>query len=354
MHKLRYLLFPFSLLYGAVIFIRNKFYDWGFFKSTSFQIPIISVGNLEVGGSGKTPMVEYILHLLQKDYKTATLSRGYGRKTKGFRWVKPDDEALNTGDEPLQIKQNFLEVGVAVCENRVAGINEIQKEYQLILMDDAYQHRAVKPGLSILLFDYHQLQKPKLFLPAGNYREPFSGRNRADILIITKTPNGILSAERQNIKDSLKPFLHQKVFFSGISYHPQLQAVFSDATLEVSNISKQTGVLLLTGIAKTQPLVSALAQYSSLIFHHAYPDHHQFSQKNMLKLVSDFKQMPQRDKIIVTTQKDAVRLRSAEFQKILAGLPIFEWKITVSFDENEKTEFDHLITKYAQSHQRIN
>jgi tetraacyldisaccharide 4'-kinase len=350
MHKIRYILFPFSLLYGMIVFIRNKFYDWGFFKSSSFQIPIISVGNLEIGGSGKTPMVEYILHLLQKDFTIATLSRGYGRKTKGFRWVKPDDKVLNTGDEPLQIKQNFLEVGVAVCENRVEGINEIKNQYQLILMDDAYQHRAVKPGLSILLFDYHQLQKPKLLLPAGNYREPFSGRNRADILIVTKTPQSISSAERQKIKESLKLFLHQKVFFSGISYHPQLQAVFSDATLEVNNITQQTRLLLLTGIAKTQPLVTALKQYSTHIFHHAYPDHHQFSQKNMLKLVNDFKQMQQRDKIIVTTQKDAVRLKSAEFQKILADLPIFEWKITVSFDENEKREFDHLITKYAQSH----
>lgn len=350
MHKIRYILFPFSLLYGMIVFIRNKFYDWGFFKSSSFQIPIISVGNLEIGGSGKTPMVEYILHLLQKDFTIATLSRGYGRKTKGFRWVKPDDKVLNTGDEPLQIKQNFLEVGVAVCENRVEGINEIKNQYQLILMDDAYQHRAVKPGLSILLFDYHQLQKPKLLLPAGNYREPFSGRNRADILIVTKTPQSISSDERQKIKESLKLFLHQKVFFSGISYHPQLQAVFSDATLEVNNITQQTRLLLLTGIAKTQPLVTALKQYSTHIFHHAYPDHHQFSQKNMLKLVNDFKQMQQRDKIIVTTQKDAVRLKSAEFQKILADLPIFEWKITVSFDENEKREFDHLITKYAQSH----
>lgn len=350
MHKIRYILFPFSLLYGMIVFIRNKFYDWGFFKSSSFQIPIISVGNLEIGGSGKTPMVEYILHLLQKDFTIATLSRGYGRKTIGFRWVRPDDKVLNTGDEPLQIKQNFLEVGVAVCENRVEGINEIKDQYQLILMDDAYQHRAVKPGLSILLFDYHQLQKPKLLLPAGNYREPFSGRNRADILIVTKTPQSISSAERQKIKESLKLLLYQKVFFSGISYHPQLQAVFSDATLEVNNITQQTRLLLLTGIAKTQPLVTALKQYSTHIFHHAYPDHHQFSQKNMLKLVNDFKQMQQRDKIIVTTQKDAVRLKSAEFQKILADLPIFEWKITVSFDENEKREFDHLITKYAQSH----
>ena len=347
-------MFPFSLVYGAVIFVRNKFYDWGLFKSTSFQIPIISVGNLEVGGSGKTPMVEYILNLLQKDYKTATLSRGYGRKTKGFRWVKPDDKALNTGDEPLQIKQNFLEVGVAVCENRVVGIKEIQKQYQLILMDDAYQHRAVKPGLSILLFDYHQLQKPKLLLPSGYYREPFIGRNRADILIVTKTPPSISSAERQNIKESLKPFLHQKVFFSGISYHPKLQAVFTDTTFEVNNITPQTGILLLTGIAKTQTLVAALAQYSPLIFHHAYPDHHQFSQKNMLKLVSDFKQLQQPDKIIITTQKDAVRLRSTEFQKLLADLPIFEWKISVNFEENEKTEFDHLIANYAQKYKRIN
>jgi tetraacyldisaccharide 4'-kinase len=225
MQILRLLLFPFSLVYGFIILVRNKCYDWGWFKSQQFHIPIISVGNLEVGGSGKTPLVEYLIRLLKSDYQVATLSRGYGRKTKGFRWVKPDDKASQTGDEPLQIKRKFEDVGVAVCENRVFGIQEISKSFQLILMDDAFQHRSVKPSLSILLFDYFQLDKPKLLLPAGNYRESFSGRNRADILIVTKTPEDILSAERLKITENLRPFSYQKVFFSAIAYHQNLNQI---------------------------------------------------------------------------------------------------------------------------------
>ena len=353
MQILRLLLFPFSLVYGFVIFLRNKCYDWGWFKSREFQIPIISVGNLEVGGSGKTPMVEYLIRLLKSDFQLSTLSRGYGRKTKGFRWVKPDDEASQTGDEPLQIKRKFEDVGVAVCENRVFGIQEIEKKYQLILMDDAFQHRAVKPGLSILLFDYFQLHKPKLLLPAGNYRESFSGRKRADILIVTKTPEDISSAERQKITENLRPFSYQKVFFSAIAYHQNLNQIFTGQTLAVENLSQETHILLITGIAKTAPLLSKLQKYSRHIIHHAYADHHQFSQKNMLKLVTEFKQLEVADKIIITTEKDAVRLKAIEFKEAIKDLPIYEWPIAVTFDEIEKTEFDNLIKEYAQ-HQRIN
>jgi tetraacyldisaccharide 4'-kinase len=353
MQILRLLLFPFSLVYGAIIFVRNKCFDWGWFKSQSFSIPIISVGNLEVGGSGKTPMVEYLIRLLKNDCQLATLSRGYGRKTKGFRWVKPDDEATETGDEPLQIKRKFEDITVAVCENRVFGIEEISKHHQLILMDDAYQHRAVKPGLSILLFDYHQLKKPKLLLPAGNYRECFAGRKRANILIITKIPADISSAERRKIKQDLSPFYNQKVFFSFIAYHQKLTQIFTNQELAVNKISNETHILLITGIAKTAPLITELQKYSKHIIHHAYADHHQFSQKNMLKLVTEFKQLAVTDKIIITTEKDAVRLKAQEFKNTIKDLPIYEWPIEVVFNENRKTEFNNLIKEYAQ-HQRIN
>lgn len=349
MNLLRILLLPFSLVYGAIIFVRNKFYDWGFFTSNTFSFPIISVGNLEVGGSGKTPMVAYLIKLLQKEYKIATLSRGYGRKTKGFRWVKPDDTPLETGDEALQLKQKFQNVSVAVCENRVFGVREIMPNHQLILLDDAYQHRALKPGLSILLFDYHQLKRPRFLLPAGNYRESFGGRKRADLIIVTKSPKHILSAERQKIIADLNLFAHQKIFFSQIVYDENLAHIFTKDTFKVAKITTKTTVFLLTGIAKPAPLISELKKHSQQIIHHAYADHHQFSPKNMLKLVSEFKNLAIADKIIITTEKDAVRLQEAKIYHLINDLPIYQWPIAVDFNNQNKIEFNQLIENYAHT-----
>jgi len=349
MNLLRILLWPFSLVYGVIVFIRNKFYDWGWFKTNQFAIPIISVGNLEVGGSGKTPMVAYLIDLLQNRYKIATLSRGYGRKTKGFRWVKPDDHALETGDEALQLKQKFPNIAVAVCENRVLGVQEIKRQHQLILLDDAYQHRALKPGLSILLFDYHHIKKPKLLLPAGNYREPFGGRKRADIMIITKSPANISSAERQIIAQDLNPYPYQKIFFSQIVYAQNLIQIFTKQAFNLAQITPKTTVFLLTGIAKTAPLIQEIKKYSQQIIHHAYADHHQFSSKNMLKLVSEFNHLAVADKIIITTEKDAVRLQSAEIYQLIKNLPVYQWPISVDFNEDDKKEFDQLIEDYAHT-----
>lgn len=350
MNNIRLLLLPLSIVYGIIIFIRNKFYDWGIFKSTTFQTPIISVGNLEVGGSGKTPLIAYIIDLLKNKKQIVALSRGYGRITKGFLWVKPDDLAINTGDEPLQLKQNFPDIEVAVCENRVFGIEQIGKKADIILMDDAFQHRAVKPGFSILLFDFNALHQPKLLLPAGNHREFFVGRQRADILVVSKCPLNITNDKKQEIKLALKPYPNQKVFFSFIKYQPTLKSVFSDDMLDLKNLKSQKGVLLITGIAKPQPLIDKIKEHVFVVKHHAYPDHHQFTQKNMLKLVTDFKQLAPEDKIIVTTQKDAVRLRSKLFTEILSGLPIYEWPIETDFFETDKLEFDKIILEYARVH----
>ena len=353
MHILRLILFPISILYGIITYCRNKLYDWKIFKSTSFQTPVISIGNLEVGGSGKTPMVEYLIKLLAKDYHLATLSRGYGRQTTGFRWVKPDDLAKDTGDEPLQIKRKFENIGVAVSENRVFGITEIQKEYTLILMDDAYQHRAVKPGLSILLFDYQSFQKKAVMLPTGNYREYFSGKSRADVMIVSKCPSNILDKEKAEIIEQLKPKLTQKVFFSSIKYKQNLKSVFDDNTISIDEINKDTAVILLTGIAKPQSLVNQLKQSTNHITHHQYSDHHIFTPKNMLKLANDFESLQLAQKIIITTEKDAVRLNTIEFKNILAKLPIFYWPIQVEFTQQNKINFEKLITEYAQSNKRI-
>jgi tetraacyldisaccharide 4'-kinase len=350
MNIFRLLLLPISIFYGIIIFFRNKFYDWDIFKSTSFNIPIISVGNLEVGGSGKTPMVEYLISQLKNDFKLSTLSRGYGRRTKGFRYVKPDDNAIDTGDEPLQIAKKFSDINVAVCENRVFGINKIKETNNLILMDDAYQHRAVKPGFSILLFDYHQIKKPKLLLPAGNYREGFGGRKRANIIVVTKCPSNLSSTERQKTKEMIKPFKHQELFFSFIDYDKQLQKISNFDRLNIEKITAETTILLLTGIAKTEPLISEIKKYTNKIIHHAYADHHVFTQKNMLKLATDFNGLKTAKKIIITTEKDAVRLSSNQFKTLLKDLPIYKWPITVGFINNQQEEFNKSIKKYAKQY----
>ncbi|WP_026063363.1 tetraacyldisaccharide 4'-kinase [Pedobacter arcticus] len=347
--QFRKLLLPFSLLYGIVIFLRNKLYDWGLFKSRSFEIPIISVGNLEVGGSGKTPMVEYLIQLLKNNFKLSTLSRGYGRQTKGFRWVKPNQDATLTGDEPLQISRKFPEISVAVCENRVFGIQQIEKDHQLILMDDAYQHRAVKPGLSILLFDYHQIKKPRLLLPAGNYREAFSGRKRADILIVTKCPQTLAASAQEELEQVISPHQHQSLFFSSIKYAEELQSILNHTLIPTKSIHKDCTVLLLTGIAKPEPLLNEVKKLTKNIVHHSYPDHHQFSEKNMLKLVADFKNIKSDNKVIITTEKDAVRLKTDKFAPILNSLAIYQWQIEVDFLNDTKNEFNTLIKEYAQS-----
>ena len=191
------LLFPISLIYWGVVWLRNLAYNAGIFKSEKFHIPVISVGNLAAGGTGKSPMTEYLVRLLKEQYKIATLSRGYGRKTKGFLEVEKNSTSEQTGDEPLQFKTKFPEITVAVCENRAVGIEELEAEHDVIVLDDAYQHRAVKPGLSILLFDYREVFKMQFCLPTGNLREPLSGRKRADIIVVTKSPEGLNAQEKK-------------------------------------------------------------------------------------------------------------------------------------------------------------
>ena len=353
MQIIRKLLFPISLLYGMVIWGRNKLYDFGFLKSTSFDIPIISVGNLEVGGSGKTPATEYLINLLGPSNKLATLSRGYGRTTKGFRWVNTIDNANLCGDEPLQIKQNHPTIGVVVCEDRVKGIQQIKDNYNLIVLDDAYQHRALKPGLSILLFDYNRLSDTKTMLPTGNYRESFKGRNRADIIIVTKSPLNLAEPDRFSIIKSLKPFKHQTVLFSSIAYADELHAVYDEANiLSINKITPETSVLLLTGIAKPEPLLAKIGEKTTLINHHHYPDHHRFCQKNILKLVNDFKMMKMANKVIITTQKDAMRLKDG-FKTELNGLPLYYWRIKMSFIGRDQLIFEEKISQYVSKYKRV-
>jgi tetraacyldisaccharide 4'-kinase len=366
MKYFRWLLLPFSLLYGLVVIIRNWFYDAGIFKSYKFQKPVISVGNLDVGGAGKSPMTEYLIRLLKDDYKLATLSRGYGRKTKGyvvaelFRGVPggtPDTapNELNNdhyqlagvvGDEPAQFKQKFAEITVAVCEKRVEGLKQLLPHHDLIILDDAYQHRAVEPGLSILLFDYNRVNEPHFMLPAGNLREPFSGRWRAQIIVITKCPEQLSDTEQMAIAERIKPLPYQSLFFSKIAY----QELHDLAGLPIDTvIDSNTTVFLLTGIASAKPLIKYLNSITTDIIHHKYPDHHPFTLKNITKLADEYKACASSKKVIITTEKDAQRLQESWFNKD-RKIPVCVMPIRTVFLNDNDHQFDQLIIDYVREY----
>ena len=350
MRLLRLLLFPFSFIYGLVVIIRNWAYDAGVFKSRRFKIPIISVGNLAVGGAGKSPMTEYLVSLFRDEYKIATLSRGYGRRSKGFLKVKTSSISVDVGDEPLQFKKKFPEITVAVCEDRIEVIKELNQHHELIIMDDAYQHRAVRPGFSILLFDYKSLQGLQWFLPTGNLREPLSGRKRADVIIITKVPERLNEADRERLIARVNPLINQQVFFSSLQYD-SLKMIFQpEKQLSLENITSETRILLLTGIANPSPLIEYLKQFTTLIIHHEYADHHQFSKKNIVKLVKEFKELPEGNKLIITTEKDAQRLNSHQFKELLKTLPVYYLPVKSVIQPPDEERFNVLIKEYVRKH----
>ncbi|MDT0295388.1 tetraacyldisaccharide 4'-kinase [Mesonia ostreae] len=331
MQLLRKLLFPFSILYGIIVGLRNKFFDWGFLTSTSYNFPVITVGNLSMGGTGKSPMIEYLIDLLKPDHQVGTLSRGYKRKTKGFLLLDVKNEAKDVGDEPLQFKRKFPEVFVAVDENRQHGISELRAQRtppKVILLDDAYQHRKVKAGFSILLTAYHELYSNDIVLPAGNLREPAFGANRADVVIVTKCPLTISEEEKIKITKSLKIKAHQKLFFTGIHY----EDYFTNGVQRIP-IQLMEKFNLVTGIAKPKPLVHHLKANGLDVKHYSYPDHHLFTEKELETL--------RKEPLLVTTEKDFMRLKDHFPREKLFYLPI-----KTVFLENKK-EFDQEIKHFV-------
>lgn len=347
MKLVRLLLFPFSIFYGLVIILRNLAFDFGLFKSTKFKIPVISVGNLAVGGAGKSPMTEYLINLLKWDFTLAMVSRGYGRRTKGFRFVDESDHVKMVGDEPLQIKKKFEGISVIVCEKRVDAIEQIEWENDVVILDDAFQHRAVKPGLSILLFEFSSFQSNQFLLPAGNLREPMSQKKRADIVVITKCPKSIEESQKQLIVSKLDLNPNQSLFFSFLKYG-NLKSVYEDQpSRSLNSLNTSFNIILLSGIANPKPLLEILQGYESKVIHHEYSDHHNFTDKNIAKLVSEFKKLEKGDNLIITTEKDAQRLNSEQFHNKLKGIPFFYLPIEADFEEPEKTSFNNLIINYA-------
>ena len=346
MQYLRLLLLPFSLIYGCIIQIRNLLYDLKIFKSHKFNLPVISIGNLAIGGAGKSPMAEYIVRLLKERYKVAILSRGYKRSTKGFRIVDTFNTAAEVGDEPLQFKGKFSNVTVAVSEKRVPGIERLQENHDVIILDDAFQHRAVRPGLSILLFDYTRLNDFFLMLPAGNLREPFANRKRADILVVSKCPESLSETEKEKITERISPFKHQNLFFSYLEYGNLLSLASADEKL-LSGITSQTSVFLLTGIANPEPLLKKVKSFTSRVIHHDYPDHYTFSTKNIANLAEEFNEDASVDKLIITTEKDAQRLQVPELLELLNGLPVYYLPVTARIHQPDDERFNKLIELYV-------
>ncbi|WP_113664132.1 tetraacyldisaccharide 4'-kinase [Pedobacter nanyangensis] len=345
---LRPLLLPFNLVYALVVYVRNKFYDWGVFKSTSFNLPIICIGNLAVGGSGKTPTTEYLVHLLSH-YKIAILSRGYGRKTSGFILAGPNATAETIGDEPLQYYHKFSNVTVAVCEDRVAGINRLKANHDLILLDDAFQHRKVKAGFNVLLFEFAKLQKMQWLLPAGNLREPFSGVKRAQAVLVTKSPAEITSATRKKMLAKLQLQSSQQLAFSHINYQ-KLKHLY---TAEETVFEKDQHLFLLTGIANTAPLMQYLAEKQLNVHPFEYPDHHCFTEKEIAQLVTAYRQHQATKKIIVTTEKDGQRLLTNNLRDLLLNLPVYYLPIAVGINAEDKIGFDQKILDYVASTKRL-
>jgi tetraacyldisaccharide 4'-kinase len=335
-------LLPFSLLYSIIIILRNMCYDLGILKSEKFDLPVICVGNLVLGGSGKTPVTEYLVDLL-KGYQIAILSRGYGRETKGFIYADEHATAKSIGDEPLQFYHKFPGVTVAVSEDRVFGIKKLKDDHDLIILDDAFQHRAVQPGLSILLFEYQKLLRPQFVLPAGNMREPFWGYRRAELLLVTKAPLALTETEKSVCAGKFAA--NAKLFFSAIKYG-ELIGLYTGERVDKASVKGKT-VFLLTGIANPQPLLDELNQYTQIIIHHDYPDHHSYSQQNLNKLLDAFTAHPGKEKIIVTTEKDAQRLFDVTFKELLLNLPVFYLPIKVIIEEDQTQAFNQKILKYV-------
>lgn len=338
-------MYPFSLLYDEITKVRNKAYDKNLLPSYTFEVPIIGVGNLSVGGTGKTPMIEYLIRLLHKDYRTAVLSRGYKRKSQGFVLADEGSTFETLGDEPIQYFSKFRNITVAVDADRVNGIKQLLNQKpvpEVILLDDVLQHRRVSPGFTILLTSYDKLYTEDAVLPAGDLRENINGAKRSQIIVVTKCPEKLSENEQFKISKKLKPELNQTIFFTSIAYNGKIRSATEE--IELSDLKKYQ-VLLVTGIAKTKPLTDFLSQKKIEFTHISFPDHHNFSTRDIQSVRQRFDKMQSNKKILLTTEKDYVRLYP------LLTENVYFLPIETSFITNEK-DFNKLILDYVRKNTR--
>ncbi len=345
---MRLLLYPFSFLYAVITNIRNLLFDIGVLPSKTFDIPIVCIGNLSVGGTGKTPLTDYIISLLSNN-KTAVLSRGYGRKTKGFLEVEINSKAENVGDEPLWLKQKHPNCLVVVDENRKRAIEKITKTYpeiEVILLDDGFQHRSVKAGFNILITDYHLSYYKDFLLPMGTLRESKESSKRADIIVVSKSPKDLNPTEKKGMIQQLGIFITQKCYFSHINY--KKWKCISNNTELLEN--KKFSITLVTGIANPSPLLKKLENDGHSIALMQFADHHNYSKNDIVKILKNYKQDKSAKKLILTTEKDAVKLRA--FEKDFGDANIYFAPIETAFEEKEN--FENQILKYVKTNKRNN
>ena len=342
----RILLLPFALLFGLIVIIRNWLYDKNVFKSASFGLPLVNVGNLSVGGTGKSPMVEFLVMHLKGTYKVATLSRGYKRKTKGYALANENTTAIEIGDEPLQFYKKFPDVPVAIGEERIVAIPQLlhdRPETQVIILDDAFQHRAIKAGFNILLTDYGNLFTRDFFLPTGDLRDAKSSYQRAEVIVVTKCKQDLSEQERAQLVKEIEPVKGQKVFFTtiayGVPYHISHRTFYQ--------VNETTEVLLVTGIANPRPLKHFLEERIHTYYMMHYNDHHIFSIDDWRDIKKRFENIDAERKIILTTEKDAMRL--LKFSNEIDGMPFYVIPIEHKFLFNEEQVFLKEVTGFIEN-----
>ena len=343
---LKILLFPFSLIYGFFSSINGMFYDYGVLASIKFTLPVINVGNLTVGGTGKTPHTEYLINLLNPFIKLAVLSRGYKRKTRGFKTVTLNDNVKSVGDEPLLYKKKYNNLNVFVAESRVEGISQMimdVPDIQTVLLDDAFQHRAIDPALNILLTEYEFPFFDDFYLPTGRLREWKSGYKRADIIIVTKCPTDLNENDRNDFIQKINPLKNQKIFFSNYNY---FNPYFLYNANQRINLEKDVSVILVSALASTSYLTSYLEDKIHDFHSLEYTDHHEFSFDEMEYFKKVFDGFQNKKKIILTTEKDAMRLDMHRDFIIKNKLPIYVLPVSVDFLFNQRDEFNETIKSF--------
>lgn len=345
------MLLPLSKIYGFAVGVRNLMFKWHILKQREFPVPVVVVGNISAGGTGKTPHTEYVIDLLRYKYHIGMLSRGYKRKTKGFVLATSRSTPLDIGDEPYQIYQKFgRDISVAVCEDRCTGIEELLRldpRINLIVLDDAFQHRYVKPTVSIVLTEFNNPVFFDKLLPLGRLREPAKSIYRADMVVVTKCPPQLKAIEYRIFKNNLKLFPYQKLFFSRFNY-TSLRPLFPDIRKDAPHMSwlgQDDTVLVLSGIANPKPLVRYLKGFKASIKVKVFPDHHNFNRKDLDAITKRFNELEGKQKIIVTTEKDAVRLINNPYFPHQLKPHIFYQPIDVTFDPMNVDSFDLELQK---------
>jgi tetraacyldisaccharide 4'-kinase len=345
---IRLVLLPFSILYGIGISLRELLYRFGFVKSVQFSLPVIGIGNLSVGGTGKTPHVEYLLQWLDQYIQVSTLSRGYGRQTFGIREIQVQDTSETAGDEPLQFKRKWPHIPVFVAENRAFGIPAIVQRYpdmQLVLLDDAFQHRAVKPGKQILLTEYNRPYTRDWLLPSGRLREWRNSARRADLIVVTKCPTDLTDAQKAAMIAEIEPSKHQKVYFSTYQFGAPYHLWDRNRGL---NIDQTLDTLLVTAIAGTDFLVTQLSTQAGSVRSLAFKDHHAFEDSDFETIKRDFGYLHSTNKVILCTEKDAVKLERFAPRFLQAGIDVFVLPVSVQFLGSDETAFRADIEQFLK------